>query len=153
KPWLRTEWGDKVRELQFSNCTAEAADGNSTPLPSNDVNNKYVRSTVFNGGSRNELSDEEMKRLEDQIVPSALSYKRMPSNKFNTPSPSITEKSIVYDQEQQETVDTTTTLPIVDNNYSNGQENAETESPSTSTTEIGDDQALDTNQLNCHNIR
>lgn len=139
KPWLRTEWGDKVRELQHSNCTDVTMTGNTTPLPGTDVNDKYVRSTVFNGGSRNELSNDEMKRLEDQIFSSAISYKRMPSNKFITPTTSTsttttsttTEKSIV-DEQQQETEVDTTTLAIDNNIYPNGQDTIEEETSTSS---------------------
>lgn len=151
KPWLRTEWGDKVRELQHSNCTVDAM--GATPLPPNEVNDKYVRSTVFNGGSRNELSDDDMKRLEDQIFSSAISYKRMPSNKFITPTTSTstttttTEKSIVDEQEQQETVDSTTIA--TDNIYNNEQEGGEQSSTfytaNTEPTPNEDDQAVDSN--------
>ncbi|XP_013098573.1 putative cysteine proteinase CG12163 isoform X2 [Stomoxys calcitrans] len=44
KPWLRTEWGDKVRELQHSNCSSNAADDGDVPgqsgLRANDINDK-----------------------------------------------------------------------------------------------------------------
>ncbi|XP_065368397.1 putative cysteine proteinase CG12163 isoform X2 [Calliphora vicina] len=130
KPWLRTEWGDKVRELQHSNCTAEAIAGNTTPLPANDVNDNY---------------------------------KRMPANKFITPTTSTsttttttTEKSIVEQEqdnehEQQDVVDTTTAA--TDNVYKNGEEGDETYSSSSSsypanteqTTIADDDQAVDSN--------
>ncbi|XP_037817319.1 putative cysteine proteinase CG12163 isoform X1 [Lucilia sericata] len=157
KPWLRTEWGDKVRELQHSNCTAEALGDSTTPVPASGINDKYVKSTVFNGGSRNELSDDEMKRLEDQIFSSAISYKRMPSNKFITPTTSTsttttTEKSIVEDQQQQEeeVVDTTTTTIATDNIDNNDQEGDESNSypATTEQTTIVDDNdqlAVDTN--------
>lgn len=86
KPWLRTEWGDKVRNLEHSNCTTDATEngddgmGNNPFARANSINDKYVKSTVFNGGSRNELSADEMKRLEDQIFPSAISSKRLLSS-------------------------------------------------------------------------
>lgn len=147
KPWLRTDWGDKVRELQFSNCTTEATTGNSTPLPPNQVNDKYVKSTVFNRGSRNELSADEMKHLEDQIFPSAFSYKRMQN--FITSTTTTTEKSSANDDDQEaqpQTVhDATTTIPAVDNNYPNGQTFAETTEPASTTTDIEDDRAGNTN--------
>uniref|UniRef100_A0A1A9WFU4 Cysteine proteinase CG12163 n=1 Tax=Glossina brevipalpis TaxID=37001 RepID=A0A1A9WFU4_9MUSC len=91
KPWLRTQWGDKVRDLQYSNCTSSAATtdsdivDNSSPNRANNINDKYVKSTVFNGGSRNELSDVEIKRLEDQIFPSAISSKRNDRNHYHQP--------------------------------------------------------------------
>ncbi|XP_061390016.1 putative cysteine proteinase CG12163 [Musca vetustissima] len=48
KPWLRTEWGDKVRELQHSNCSSNALeeDGDQSPrnplVRANSINDKYV---------------------------------------------------------------------------------------------------------------
>lgn len=86
KPWLRTEWGDKVRELQHSNCSSNALDEDGDQSPrnplarANSINDKYDKSSVFNGGSRNELSADDMKHLEDQIVASAISSKRLSSN-------------------------------------------------------------------------
>ncbi|XP_005184486.2 putative cysteine proteinase CG12163 isoform X1 [Musca domestica] len=86
KPWLRTEWGDKVRELQHSNCSSNALDedGDQSPrnplVRANSINDKYDKSSVFNGGSRHELSADDMKHLEDQIVASAISSKRLSSN-------------------------------------------------------------------------
>lgn len=144
KPWLRTQWGDKVRELQHSNCTAtEENDGvaNTTPLPGNNINDKYVKSTVFNGGSRNELTEGEMKRLEDQIFSSAISYKRMPSSKFVTPTTSTTTaKSITRDADEQEA---TTVSSNIDEdtendkkNSANGQKSDETESITDETTNV-----------------
>uniref|UniRef100_A0A1B0A8C7 Cystatin domain-containing protein n=1 Tax=Glossina pallidipes TaxID=7398 RepID=A0A1B0A8C7_GLOPL len=88
KPWLRTQWGDKVRELQHTNCTSSTGTedrADNLPNPANNnINDKYVKSTVFNGGSRNELSNDDIKRLEDQIFPSAISSKRDPSRSHST---------------------------------------------------------------------
>lgn len=123
KPWLRTEWGDKVRELTHSNCTDEAV--MPTPMP-NVINDKYAKSTIFNGGSRNELSADEMKRLEDQIFSSALSYKRMPSVAFNTGTTSTTTTST-----------TTTTEKTIDNNDATQNVGDESKTPETDNTNNG----------------
>ncbi|XP_073846408.1 cathepsin F isoform X2 [Musca autumnalis] len=45
KPWLRTEWGDKVRELQYSNCSSNALDedgdvGRNPLARANSINDK-----------------------------------------------------------------------------------------------------------------
>ena len=154
KPWLRTNWGDKVRELQHSNCTATEEDGvaNTTPLPGNMVNDKYVKSTAFNGGSRNELTDGEMKRLEDQIFSSAISYKRMPSNKFVIPSTSTT-KSITANADnvadEQEVAETTTITSNIDEesaadnkNYANGQKSDETETVTDGTALVNNEKTV-----------
>uniref|UniRef100_A0A1A9UX67 Cystatin domain-containing protein n=1 Tax=Glossina austeni TaxID=7395 RepID=A0A1A9UX67_GLOAU len=123
KPWLRTQWGDKVRELQHTNCTSSTGAGDiadNSPNPTNDLNDKYVKSSVFNGGSRNELSNDDIKRLEDQIFPSAISSKRDPSRYHSTlttsTSPASVEKS--YDESDKVTsnespneMETTTASP------------------------------------------
>ncbi|XP_004519757.1 putative cysteine proteinase CG12163 [Ceratitis capitata] len=68
KPWLRTEWGDKVRELRTSNCTSEEDNLTEPAARSKALNDKYTRNAIFNGGTRNELTDDEMSKLESQIL-------------------------------------------------------------------------------------
>lgn len=69
KPWLRTEWGDKVRELRTTNCTSEDDTLTDQAARSKVLNDKYTRNALFNGGTRNELADDEMSKLESQILP------------------------------------------------------------------------------------
>nr|XP_014091386.1 putative cysteine proteinase CG12163 isoform X1 [Bactrocera oleae] len=68
KPWLRTEWGDKVRELRTTNCTSEDDTLTDQAARSKALNDKYTRNALFNGGTRNELTDDEMSKLESQIL-------------------------------------------------------------------------------------
>ncbi|XP_054747763.1 putative cysteine proteinase CG12163 isoform X1 [Anastrepha obliqua] len=73
KPWLRTEWGDKVRELRTSNCTSEEDNLTDPAMRSKALNDKYTTNALFNGGTRNELTDDEMSKLESQILPMPFS--------------------------------------------------------------------------------
>ncbi|XP_017467683.1 PREDICTED: putative cysteine proteinase CG12163 [Rhagoletis zephyria] len=73
KPWLRTEWGDKVRELRTSNCTSEDDHLTEQAARSKALNDKYTRNALFNGGTRNELNDDDMSKLESQILPMPFS--------------------------------------------------------------------------------
>uniref|UniRef100_A0A1B0G026 Cysteine proteinase inhibitor n=1 Tax=Glossina morsitans morsitans TaxID=37546 RepID=A0A1B0G026_GLOMM len=113
KPWLRTQWGDKVRELQHTNCTSSTGTediADNSPNRPNNYNDKYVKSTVFNGGSRNELSNDDIKRLEDQIFPSAISSKRDPSRYHSTLTTS-TAASVEKSYDESDKVTSTTESP------------------------------------------
>lgn len=70
KPWLRTQWGDKHRELVTSNCTDPAVNSvaGDPAEKARLLNEKYVSNSIFNGGQRKELSDAEMANLESQIL-------------------------------------------------------------------------------------
>ncbi|KAM7362568.1 cathepsin F isoform 2-T2 [Cochliomyia hominivorax] len=92
KPWLRTEWGDKVRELQHSNCTDE---GFTTPLPPsavNDVNDNYKRMPAHKF-----------------ITPTT-----------STTTTTSTEKTIYPEGEEQQDLVDATTIATDNNVYNNG---------------------------------
>jgi len=87
KPWLRTQWGDKHRELVTSNCT-DSAENSVTGDPAEKarlLNEKYVSNSIFNGGQRNELSDAEMAHLESQILTNLGPMKRKVSATKSAP--------------------------------------------------------------------
>lgn len=131
KPWLRTEWGDKVRELQHSNCSTTAMEdediAGNPAARANAINDKYVKSSLFNGGSRNELSADEMKRLEDQIFPSAISSKRKSS--FNNlriqDSENVdSETSTTTNEETQSTAAATPVTSTTTSSIADGEDSA-----------------------------
>lgn len=64
KPWLRTHWGDKVRELTYSNCTEDGA----VAVQGKDQTDQYESNQLFNGGKRNELSQQDMDKLNSEIL-------------------------------------------------------------------------------------
>ncbi|SPP84619.1 blast:Putative cysteine proteinase CG12163 [Drosophila guanche] len=96
KPWLRTQWGDKHRELVNSNCT-DSAENSLSSDPAEKarlLNEKYVSNSIFNGGQRNELSDSEMAHLEAQILTGMGPMKRKVSlNKSGAAPPAAAPTS------------------------------------------------------------
>ncbi|XP_020813755.1 ensconsin isoform X2 [Drosophila serrata] len=88
KPWLRTQWGDKHRELVTSNCT-DSAENSVSGDPEEKarlLNEKYVSNSIFNGGQRNELTDAEMANLESQILTNLGPTKRKVSLTKSAPA-------------------------------------------------------------------
>lgn len=71
KPWLLTEWGDKQRTLQHTNCTSkfdedEGSGASSTrPIDLNANQNFNFNPVFINQGG--DLDDDAMKQLESQI--------------------------------------------------------------------------------------
>uniref|UniRef100_A0A6P4EAS6 Cysteine proteinase CG12163 n=1 Tax=Drosophila rhopaloa TaxID=1041015 RepID=A0A6P4EAS6_DRORH len=95
KPWLRTQWGDKHRELVNSNCS-DSAENSVTGDPAEKarlLNEKYVSNSIFNGGQRNELSDAEMANLESQILTNLGPMKRKVSLTKSAPAAPAAEAS------------------------------------------------------------
>lgn len=91
KPWLRTQWGDKHRELVTSNCSDSSENtltgGEDPGEKARLLNEKYVSNHIFNGGQRNELTDAEMANLESQIITGLGPMKRKVSPNQSAPAP------------------------------------------------------------------
>lgn len=92
KPWLRTQWGDKHRELVTSNCSDSSENtlltgGEDPAEKARLLNEKYVSNSIFNGGKRNELTDAEMANLESQIISGLGPMKRKVSQNKSSPAP------------------------------------------------------------------
>lgn len=88
KPWLRTQWGDKHRELVTTNCSdsSENSVGGDPEEKARLLNEKYVSNSIFNGGQRNELTDAEMANLESQILTNLGPMKRKVSQSKSAPA-------------------------------------------------------------------
>ncbi|XP_037943024.1 putative cysteine proteinase CG12163 [Teleopsis dalmanni] len=114
KPWLRTEWGDKYRELQHSNCSSDADNLADSNAHTNELNDKYKTNPTFNGALRNEVSDDEMAKLEAQIMSYNSDVKRRAST-TTTRRTTVTTKSVVVDSNEAVTPvednESETTLP------------------------------------------
>ncbi|XP_055697278.1 uncharacterized protein LOC129798262 isoform X3 [Phlebotomus papatasi] len=64
KPWITTEWGDKWRMLEGTNCTG-------SPNPLAPVRDQYRRvNPVFGGDKPKELTGDRLREVEDQIITS-----------------------------------------------------------------------------------
>lgn len=66
KPWILSEWGDKLRTLQYTNCTYD-----STKIKSNEEDDDKTRNYNFNpmfSNKYNDITDEMLKALEEQII-------------------------------------------------------------------------------------
>lgn len=67
KPWLTNEWGEKYRYLEYTNCTEDG----QTFYHNEDEENMKINS-LFSHRSA-EITDEKLKKLEDEILPTKSS--------------------------------------------------------------------------------
>lgn len=63
KPWLTTEWGDKYRYLEYTNCTEDG----QTFYHNEDEENMKINSLFVHRSA--EVTEEKLKKLEEEITP------------------------------------------------------------------------------------
>lgn len=115
KPWLLTEWGDKQRTLQHTNCTnnedefESSGGGGGSPAPPLDTNDFNFNPVFINQAG--DLDDEAMRHLESQIFqPTIRTVLKKPIPSPNTDDwMKDLEKLIVQPKVQVVTTTTTTT--------------------------------------------
>lgn len=69
KPWILNEWGDKLRTLQYTNCTSENSKEkfNDAEYDAKSNSNNFNFNPLFSN-KYNDITDEMLKALEDQII-------------------------------------------------------------------------------------
>ena len=84
KPWIVTKWGDKLRILDYTNCTTSGDDSSTNNLNNKDEKNNFIFNPTFDNQDQG-ISDDSMKNIESQII----EPKRKPVEKQNNDDDSL----------------------------------------------------------------